>query len=268
MHEPAQRQENDMARIFITGSSDGLGLMVGRYLADQGHQVALHARNDERAADAKRALPKAEAVVVGDVATIEAAKDVAAQVNALGSFDGVIHNAAVGFREGHRTTSDGLPHVFAINTLAPYLLTALIERPKRLVYLSSGMHARAHANLDDVLWRKRAWDGSSAYAESKLHDVMLAFAVARLWPDVLSNAVTPGWVPTKMGGAGAPDDMDQAHLTQAWLATSDEPAARTTASYFYHLKRREPNPESQDVALQDRLIDICQELSGVELPRT
>jgi NAD(P)-dependent dehydrogenase (short-subunit alcohol dehydrogenase family) len=254
-----------MARVFITGSSDGLGLMVGRFLADQGHRVVLHARNDARAADAKKAAPKAEAVVIGDLATIAAAKDVARQVNALGPFDAVIHNAAVGFREAHRVTSDGLPHVFAINTLAPYVMTGLIEKPKRLVYLSSRMHDRASAHLNDILWRKRRWDGSSAYAEGKLHDVMLAFAVARLWSDVLSNALTPGWVPTKMGGAGAPDDMEQAHLTQAWLATSDDPAARTTAGYFYHLKRREPNPEARDVALQDKLLDICREISGVDL---
>src|ERR1700727_2836789 len=232
-----------MARIFITGSSDGLGLMVGQVLADQGHKVVLHARNDARAADAKKALPKAEAVVIGDLASIAATKDLAHQVNALGSFDAIIHNAAVGYREGHRTTSDALPHVFAINTLAPYVLTALIERPKRLVYLSSGMHERAKANLDDILWRKRQWDGSSAYAESKLHNVLLAFAVARLWPNVFSNAMTPGWVPTKMGGAGAPDDINQAHLTHAWLATSDDAEAKTAGAYFYHLKRREPNPE-------------------------
>jgi NAD(P)-dependent dehydrogenase (short-subunit alcohol dehydrogenase family) len=257
-----------MARVFITGSSDGLGLMVGQVLADQGHRVVLHARSDARATDAKKALPKAEAVVVGDLASLSATKDLAAQVNALGSFDAIIHNAAVGYREGHRTTSDGLPHVFAINTLAPYVLTALIERPKRLVYLSSGMHERASANLDDILWRKRKWDGSSAYAESKLHDVLLAFAVARLWPDMLSNAMTPGWVPTKMGGAGAPDDINQAHLTQAWLATSDEAAARTTGGYFYHLQRRGPNPEAKDVALQDRLLGICKEISGVDLPRS
>jgi NAD(P)-dependent dehydrogenase (short-subunit alcohol dehydrogenase family) len=257
-----------MARVFITGSSDGLGLMAGQLLTDQGHQVVLHARSDARAADAKKAAPKAEAVVVGDLGTIAATKDVAARVNALGSFDAIIHNAAVGYRESHRVTGDNLPHVFAINTLAPYILTALIERPKRLVYLSSGMHDRADANLDDILWRKRRWDGSSAYAESKLYDVMLAFAVARLWPNVLSNALTPGWVPTKMGGSGAPDDINQAHLTQAWLATSDDPAARTTGGYFYHLKRREPNPEARDTALQDRLIDICREISGVELPRT
>jgi NAD(P)-dependent dehydrogenase (short-subunit alcohol dehydrogenase family) len=256
-----------MARVFITGSSDGLGLMAGQLLADQGHQVVLHARNDARADDAKKAATKAEAVVVGDLSTIKGAKDVASQVNALGRFDAVIHNAAVGYREGDRATSDGLPHVFAINTLAPYVLTALIERPKRLVYLSSGMHERAHANLDDILWRKRRWDGSAAYAESKLYDVMLAFAVARLWPHVLSNALTPGWVATKMGGAGAPDDIDQAHLTQAWLATSDDVAARTTGGYFYHLKPREPNPEARAAALQKRLIDICREISGVELPR-
>jgi NAD(P)-dependent dehydrogenase (short-subunit alcohol dehydrogenase family) len=258
--------EIGMARVFITGSSDGLGLMVGQVLADEGHKVVLHARNAARAADAKKALVKAEAVVVGDLASIAATKDLAAQVNALGSFDAVIHNAAVGYREEQRLTGDGLPHVFAINTLAPYILTMLIERPKRLVYLSSGMHERANANLDDIFWRKRRWDGSSAYAESKLHDVMLAFNVARLWKNVMSNAVTPGWVPTKMGGVGAPDDINQAHLTQAWLATSDDAEAKTTGAYFYHLKRREPNPEASEISVQDRLIDICQEISGINMP--
>jgi len=161
-----------MARVFISGSSDGLGLMAGKLLAEQGHRVVLHARNGTRANDAKRGLPEAEAVVVGDLETIAGASDVVRQVNALGRFDAVIHKAAIGYREGHRITSDGLPHVFAINTLAPYILTALIEKPKRLIYLSSGMHERADANIDDILWRKRPWNGSDAYAESKLHDVM------------------------------------------------------------------------------------------------
>jgi NAD(P)-dependent dehydrogenase (short-subunit alcohol dehydrogenase family) len=259
--------EATMARVFITGSSDGLGLMAGKLLVEQGHHVALHARNATRAADAKRALPAAEAVVPGDLGTIAGAKGVATQVNALGPFDAVIHNAAVGYQENHRVTGDGLPHVFAINTLAPYILTALIERPNRLVYLSSGMHERAEANLDDILWRTRPWNGSAAYAESKLHDVLIAFAVARLWPDVLSNAVTPGWVATKMGGAGAPDDLDQGHRTQAWLAASDDPAARLTGGYFYHLKPRQPHPKTREVGLQERLFDICREVSGVDLPR-
>jgi NAD(P)-dependent dehydrogenase (short-subunit alcohol dehydrogenase family) len=255
-----------MSRIFISGSSTGLGLMAGELLSSQGHTIVLHARNASRAEDARRALPEVEAVVIGDVATIAGARDVAVQVNALGRFDAVIHNAAVGYREGHRVTPDGLPHVFAINTLSAYILTAMIERPKRLVYLSSGMHHHADANLDDILWKKRSWNGSAAYAESKLHDVMLAFAMARRSPEVLCNALEPGWVPTKMGGPGAPDDMDQAHRTQAWLAAGDDPKAQVTGQYFYHLKRITPNPQAGDPALQDRLIAICAEISGVAPP--
>jgi NAD(P)-dependent dehydrogenase (short-subunit alcohol dehydrogenase family) len=256
-----------MSRIFISGSSTGLGLMAAERLTEQGHQVVLHARNQARAGDARRAFPKAEAVVIGDLETIASAKNVAAEVNKLGRFDAVIHNAAVGYREAHRLTSDGLPHVFAINTLSAYILTALIEPPKRLVYLSSGMHHHADANLDDILWNKRRWNGSEAYAESKLHDAMLAFAIARHWKDVFSNSLEPGWVPTKMGGPGAPDDMAQAHLTQAWLAAGDDPKADVTGEYFYHLKRRTANPQAHEPALQERLIATCEKISGVTLPR-
>jgi NAD(P)-dependent dehydrogenase (short-subunit alcohol dehydrogenase family) len=128
------------------------------------------------------------------------------------------------------------------------------------------MHRGARANLDDMRWERRAWDGAQAYAESKLHDVLLAFAVARRWPDVLSNALEPGWVPTRMGGPSAPDDLHQAHRTQAWLAVSDDPAALITGGYFYHLRLREPNPEAGDAALQERLLEACVGLSGVSLP--
>jgi NAD(P)-dependent dehydrogenase (short-subunit alcohol dehydrogenase family) len=252
-----------MSRIFISGSATGLGLMAAELLVSKGHSVVLHARNAERAEEARAALPRAEAITMGDLETIAGAKDVAAQVNALGRFDAVVHNAAVGYRESHRVTADGLPHVFAINTLSAYILTALIDRPKRLVYLSSGMHHHADANLDDILWKKRRWNGSTAYAESKLHDAMLAFAIARRWPEVFSNSLEPGWVPTKMGGVGAPDDMDQAHLTQVWLAAGDDPKANVTGHYFYHLNRMRPNPQSQDTELQDRLIAICSDISGV-----
>src|SRR5579871_1203233 len=241
-----------MARVFVTGSSDGLGLMAARLMAREGHEVVLHARNAARAAEARKAVPEALAVVEGDLETVAGARKAAEGANGSGPYDAVIHNAAVGYREPERTTADGLPHLFAINTLAPYILTAAIARPRRLVYLSSGMHHGADAHLDDIVWRKRRWNGSTAYAESKLHDVMLAFAFARLWPETFSNALEPGWVPTKMGGRGAPDDLEQAHLTQVWLATSDEPAAKTTGGYFYHLKPRPANPQARDAALQDR----------------
>ena len=106
----------------------------------------------------------------------------------------------------------------------------------------------------------------SAYAESKLCDVLLAFAVARRWKSVLSNALEPGWVPTKMGGASAPGDMKKAHVTQAWLATSDDPLARSTGNYFYHQKLREPNPIGRDVKSQDELLAECTRISGVTFP--
>ena len=255
-----------MARIFISGSSSGLGPMAGELLISQGHEVVLHARDADRANAARVALPRAEAVVVGDVETIAGSKIVAAGVNALGRFDAVIHNAAVGYREAYRLTADGLPHVFAINALSAYLLTALIERPRRLVYLSSGMHQHADANLDDILWHRRRWDGATAYAESKLHDAMLSFAIAGRWSNVMSNALEPGWVPTKMGGPGAPDNMDQAHLTQVWLAAGEDSKSKVTGQYFYHLAPCRSNPQARDSALQQRLIEICARVSGVELP--
>ncbi len=205
-----------MARILITGSSTGLGLMAGQLLIAQGHTVVLHGKDGARSDAAMAAAPGAADVVTGDLASQRQTHDLAAQANRLGRFDAVIHNAGIGYREPARIeTEDGLPHVFAVNTMAPYLLTALIERPSRLIYLSSGLHRGAGTGLDDLPWRKRRWQGLPAYAESKLHDVLLAFAMARQWPDVLSNALEPGWVATRMGGAGAPDDLAKAHLTQA-----------------------------------------------------
>jgi NAD(P)-dependent dehydrogenase (short-subunit alcohol dehydrogenase family) len=256
-----------MARIFITGSSDGLGRMAAQLLVERGHGVVLHARNEKRGQEALAAVPGAEGVVIGDLASIAQTREVAEQVNGLGLFDAVIHNAAIGYREPRRIeTEDGLPQVFAVNTLAPYILTALIKKPKRLIYLSSGLHRNGDASLEDLTWEHRPWQGQQAYSDTKLHDVLLAFAVARRWPGVLSNALEPGWVPTKMGGAGAPGDLDEGHRTQVWLAVSDDPAATVTGGYFYHMRPRAPNRAARDVERQEELVDACQRFSGIELP--
>jgi NAD(P)-dependent dehydrogenase (short-subunit alcohol dehydrogenase family) len=256
-----------MSRVFVTGSSTGLGLMAGRVLAEQGHRIILHARDEHRADNARTALPAAADIVIGDASRLKDLQRMAEQLNGMGRFDAVIHNVGVGYREPERIlTEDGLPHVLAINVIAPYVLTALLNRPTRLVYLSSGMHQRVQANLSDIIWEKRTWAGSTAYAESKLYDVLLAFAISRRWRDVFSNALEPGWVATRMGGSGAPDDIDQAHLTQAWLAVSNDPAALVTGQYFYHIRPRQPNPQAYDTTLQDGLVDACERLSGVKLP--
>jgi NAD(P)-dependent dehydrogenase (short-subunit alcohol dehydrogenase family) len=255
-----------MARVFVTGSADGLGLMAAKLMADNGHRVVLHARSPSRAKEALAAVPGAERTVYGDLSSIEECRHIAENVNKLGTFDAVIHNAGVGYRERTRGASaDGLPMVFAVNTLAPYILTALIRRPKRLVYLSSGLHRSGDPSLKDLTWGERKWNESSAYADSKLYDVMLAFAIARKWPNVLSNAVDPGWVPTKMGGSGATDDLDAGAETQVWLATSNEPSALVSGEYFYHQKRRVTVVAARDEIIQDRLIAECGRISGMAL---
>jgi NAD(P)-dependent dehydrogenase (short-subunit alcohol dehydrogenase family) len=255
-------------RILVTGSSGGLGLLAARHLVAQGHRVVVHGRSPERAAEALNEVPGAEAAVHGDFASLRQVRDLADQANRSGRFFAVIHNAAIGSEARRVLTEDGLPQVFAINTLAPFVLTALIDRPRRLVYMSSSMHRGADgaASLDDLLWERRAWRGSTAYSESKLHDMMLAFAIARLWRDVRSNSVDPGWVPTRMGGSGAPDDLDQGSLTQAWLAASDEPAANVTGRHFFHKAPRDTNPDASNPQLQDRLIAACERIAGVKLP--
>jgi NAD(P)-dependent dehydrogenase (short-subunit alcohol dehydrogenase family) len=255
-----------MSRVLITGSSDGLGLMAAQRLLAAGHEVVLHGRNQGRARDAQTAAPKAHSVVVGDLASIAETRALAEQANRMGPFDAVIHNAGVGDRERRIETVDGLEHIFAINVLAPYLLTALIKQPKRLVYLSSGMHYGGDPDQTDLQWKRRRWSGSRAYSDSKLFDVMLAFAMARRWPAVRSNAVDPGWVATKMGGQGASDDLDRGSETQGWLAVSQDPDALVSGVYFHHKKPQDTHPAARDVSLQDRLLVSCAELTGVPMP--
>jgi NAD(P)-dependent dehydrogenase (short-subunit alcohol dehydrogenase family) len=205
--------------------------------------------------------------VTGDVSTLQAMRDIANQVNAFGPFDAVIHNVGIGYREPRRVeTADGLSELWAVNVLAPYVLTALMPKPRRLVYLSSGMHLGGDPSLDDIQWTQRRWEGSQAYSDTKLHDVLLAFAVARHWPDVFANAVSPGWVRTRMGGPGANDDLAQAHLTQAWLAVSDDKDALVSGGFFYHKQPGRLNPAAKDTSLQDRLLDYCKQVSNIALP--
>lgn len=258
-------KDTRMRRVFITGSTDGLGRGAAETLIAEGHRVVLHARSKERTAALSDLAPKAAGIVIGDLASAAQTRSIAEQVNKLGRMDAVIHNAGI-FREpGRGNTPEGHAKVLAVNVLAPYLLTALIDRPERLVYLSSSMHRGGEGSLDDIDWSRRSWDTYRAYSESKLYVTALAFAVARRWPKVYSNAVDPGWVPTKMGGRGAPDDLEQGHLTQTWLATSDDAAAKTSGGLWHHRKRQEPAAQSLDVSFQDELVAKLATMTGVKL---
>jgi len=254
-----------VARIFITGSSDGLGLGAARALIDEGHQVVLHARTRARAAALDDLASRSTGVVIGDLASAVETRGVADQVNAIGRMDAVIHNAGIAATKGRLPTPEGHATILAVNTLAPYILTALIERPRRLIYLSSGMHRGGNGSLGDIDWTERRWDATRAYSESKLYLTALAFAIARRWPDVLSNAVDPGWVATKMGGPGAPDDFDMGYLTQTWLAVSDDAAATVSGRYWRHRRPQAAARDASDVGVQDQLASTIAELTGVAL---
>jgi NAD(P)-dependent dehydrogenase (short-subunit alcohol dehydrogenase family) len=215
--------------------------------------VVVHARNEARL-DAVHDLRDAGAdAVVGDLSVVDDVRSVADQVNRLGRMDAVIHNAGV--LHG--------PGVLPVNVVAPYLLTALIDRPERLIYLSSNMHRGGRPALDGMDWRGERATGS--YSDSKLFVTALAMAIARRWPGVYSNAVNPGWVPTKMGGAGAPDDLRLGHRTQEWLATSDDPEALTSGGYWFHQRRTEPAPSVHDERFQEELVDALASFTGVRL---
>ena len=243
-----------MARIFITGSSDGLGQLAANALIGQGHQVVLHARNEARGRETIEKVRGAEGIVAADLASIEEIKELASKVNALGTFDSVIHNAGA-----YRASPE---QIFPVNTLAPYILTCLIRKPERLIYLSSSLHLDGRfipeSFTQDV--------SSISYSDTKLHVLMLAKAVARRWPEVYSNALDPGWVPTKMGGESAPDDLQKGYETQVWLAASDHAEALVSGNYFRHQKVTRHNPEADDVDLQEKFLSVCEDVTGVSFP--
>lgn len=262
-----------MARVLVTGSAQGLGRSAATTLIEQGHAVVVHARDHQRAAALTDLANRGAAVVVGDLASEEQTRRLADQVNDLGRMDSIIHNAGIYGDTSRNPSPEGHPRVLAVNTLAPYLLTGLVERPERLIYLTSDMHLSGDDSLRDLDWTARRWNGTQAYCDSKLFVTTLALAVARRWPAVISNAVDPGWVPTRMGGPGAPDDLEEGYLTQVWLAISDDPKATRSGQVWHHHRPARAAAAAQRVDFQDRLLNRLAELTGVELdppyaPRT
>lgn len=235
-----------MSRILITGSTDGLGQLAARQLIEDGHEVVLHARNAQRAGEAMKNLPGAKAVLIADLADMDQTKDLAQQANQY-VFNAVIHNAGV-----YQASAQQL---LQVNTLAPYILTALMNRPERLIYLSSGMHLSGHAK----------WTEHPSYSDTKLQVLMLARILAKEWPEIYANAVDPGWVPTRMGGRAAPDNLQKGYETQVWLATSEEPEALVSGQYFHHQRAAPYNHSADDRAAQQGLLAACTQLTDITL---
>lgn len=235
-----------MALILVTGASTGLGQDTAKALADDGHDVVVHVRNAGRLSGADAA--RWQGVVTGDLADLDEIRGVARQAAEFGRFDAAIHNAGV----------LNSPDVATVNTVAPYLLTALMDKPARLVYLSSGMHRGGSTDL------RRLTSGRATYSDTKLWVTALALAFASRWDGTASHAVDPGWVPTRMGGAGAPDDLTEGHRTQVWLATHAD-VTPSTGGYWYHRQTQVPHAAARDESFRTELVGALARLTGVPL---
>ena len=241
-------------KIFITGSSDGLGSRVGKALVNKGHRVTLHGRNAQRAADAEKACPGADGVLICDLSSTEAAKNLAKELNEKGPWDCIIHNAGVMRIAASSKGPEGLPTLFATNTLAPYILASLVKPPKKLIFLSSQMHQSGDGSLKNLQ--------SCGYSDSKLHNTALAFYFAKKFPNCEVNSLDPGWVQTKMGGSGASDDIDAAVDSYVFLAEG----CGKTGEHWYHSKLRSWKKDAGDEEMQEKLVKELESISGVSPP--
>ena len=234
-----------MSLILVTGASTGLGLATVRALLDGPHDVVLHARSADRVED-PGVLDRVAHTVYADLTDLDATVALAQRLDELGRFDAVVHNAGTMDRS----------HATEVNLVAPYVLSALMEPPARSIVLSSGMHLSGTTDL--------ARGGS--YSDTKLWVTTLVMALAGLRPSTLSHAVDPGWVPTRMGGAGAPDDLQEGHRTQVWLASaSAKDIEPRTAGYWHHRRPRRAHASTYDVDFQQRLLAHLEERTGLRI---
>lgn len=241
-----------MARILITGSTDGLGRATADTLLNQGHEVIVHARNPSRADAVVDLVDRGASLVVADLSERQAVLGAAEELDAGPDIDAVIHNAGV---------LSG-PSLLPVNVVAPYLFTALLNTPTRHVYLSSGMHRDGTATLEGLDWTGAT--ETASYSDTKLLVAALSAAVAERWaPRVVANSVDPGWVATKMGGAGAPDDFDLGHETQERLAV--DPDLQATGGYWHHGVEQRPASGVRDSEFRARLLEELEAVAGFAL---
>lgn len=258
-----------MARILITGSTDGFGLEAARQLVQRKHTVYLHARNQERAEDAKAKCPGAAGVLIADLTSVAETRKLAEEANAIGAFDAVILNAGLLYGPFRATPETGVPAMVFVNVLAPYILACLLKQPKRLVFVASVLHREAtNTSVKDIFWLERGdkdFKDFPAYCDSKFHVVLLANAVARRYKDVSVTSLHPGWVPTKLAGADAPGKLEDGVETYVMLAEGDYDQSLTGAYFDPKKQSGEPLPLTADLDLQEAVVKACEEVTGLKL---
>ncbi|CAG7937645.1 unnamed protein product [Penicillium salamii] len=257
-----------MVRVLITGSADGFGLEAARQLAQHGHSVYLHARNESRAQHAKAACPGAAGVLTADLSSLNETKAFAAAINAIGEFDAIILNAGMLYGPFRKTAETGIPAMVFVNVLAPYILACLLNRPKRLVFIASQLHQQADTSVEDIFWFKRGeavFEDFPAYCDSKFHVMLLANAVAKRFHGTSVVSVHPGWVATKVGGTEAPDKLEDGVETYIMLAEGNYDQT-LTGKYFVPKKQLGvPLAATNEINLQEKMVKACEDVTGLKL---
>jgi len=251
------RQNGVMSTIVLTGATDGIGLATTRLLLAQGHRVLVHARSEERGRPVVDALSGDAVLVTGDLADLTEVVALARQVTQQGAPDVLVHNAGVWVRGSTPPVSaDGFETTFAVNVLAPHLLTALLgeQLSGRLIWLGSGM---AGSGRPDPARLGAERSSGQAYADSKACDVALAQAWGRRLPGVASAALDPGWVKTKLASAGAPGTVDSSADSLAFCCTE---ADLSRAPYWKNRRPLAVPQRLRDPALQDAIAEACDRL--------
>lgn len=225
--------------------------MTAKILHEKGHEVFLHAKNQRRAEETAMHFQNKVKVFIADLSDFEEVKKLAREVNSYGVFDVIIHNAGV-FHSAHDV-------IFKVNTLAPYMLTALMHKPKRMIYIGSNMHSSGTEKTENL-----SLETGVNYSTSKLQVLMLGLAIAKKWSDVCVCIVDPGWVRTKMANYSAPDTLEEGTATQAWLALSAELATHS-GKCFHHLKEVSYSSKADNINAQEKLLQTYEKFTNVYL---
>lgn len=265
--------------ILVTGATDGIGKQTALELAQMGAHLLVHGRNQTKVNETVAWIqPKAghERVegVVADLSSLgqvrRLAKEVASRCERL---DVLLHNAGV-YMTQHRLTVDGYEMTFAVNHLAPFLLTHLLlpliqkNTPARLITVSSAVHQRGRIEFDNLQAEKQ-FNPYAAYAQSKLANVLFAYECAErlAGTGITSNTLHPGVITTKLLAQGfnmTGDTVEAGAATSVYLASAPE-LAETTGQYF-NKKRATPSASAtQDRELRAELWRVSEKLVGISV---